>query len=158
MQWVWGKAGERWRRSEGRAAHSFGHSGVRDHLSNARTRQNPDTALWHSNVSAPSARKLFLKFKFKFVFSATVFFSGEIYTYCVHFWFQKAVSVAEVITVLLAERSRHIGLSPRVTRSGCGARPGSGGGGLRAGPPTHSVTSKLESICRDPGHLKTKVP
>ena len=65
-QWVWGNARKRWRRSEGRAARPFRHSVGRSDLSNTSTLKNLGTLLWHSNVSAPSARKLLFGICFLF--------------------------------------------------------------------------------------------
>ena len=65
-QWLWGNVRKRSRRSESRWAHPFRRSEGRSDLSNTRTLKNLGTLLWHSNVSAPSARKLIFGICFLF--------------------------------------------------------------------------------------------
>ena len=60
-QWVWGKARERLPLSGSRFAYPFRRSDALYDLSNTSTLKNIGTVIWHSIVSAPSARK----FKFR---------------------------------------------------------------------------------------------
>ena len=57
-QWLWGNVRKRSRRSESRWAHPFRRSEALYDLSNTSTLKNLGTLLWHSNVSAPSARQV----------------------------------------------------------------------------------------------------
>ena len=149
-QWLWGKVRKRLRRSESRCSIQFGRSEAQHDLSNARTCKNQGTVLWHSNVSAPSARKLFFEFQF--------FSVGQMSACGAHLWFPKPVFVAAVDWVEWSQSSWHIDFQHRVALSGCGARSGSDCGGPRVGAPSNSVALKLSTICRTRGHLKTKVP
>ena len=116
----------------------------------SRKSRYPKVRIWHSNVSAPSARKLFFEFRF--------FSVGQMCACGALLWFQKHVSVAAVDWVEWSQSSWHIDFQHRVALSGCGARSGTDCGGPRVGAPTNSVALKLSTICRTRGHAKTKVP
>ena len=81
-QWLWGNVRERSRRSESRCPHPSGRSEALYDLSNTSTLKNLGTLLWHSNVSAPSARKIYFfnekssKTFWSIIFSERFFFKN----------------------------------------------------------------------------------
>ena len=109
--WVWGRAGKRWRRSEGRAAYPFCHSEALYDLSNTSTLKNLGTVLWHSNVSAPSARKLF----------SELFFLVDKFAPEAHFCrFKILVRHGDLLVVCGPQRAVTRVLRPALPRGGSG--------------------------------------
>ena len=103
----------------------------------------PMVRLWHSNVSAPSARKLFFEIKICSVFSRRKCACGAL------LWIPKPVFVAKNTRRLVSGMSWAARSEGRAACGGCGARPGGDGGGLRSVPPTVAGALKSVMICRD---------
>ena len=109
----------------------------------------PMVRLWHSNVSAPSARKFIFELIFLLEKCAP---AAHI---CV---FSKPVSVTPVLGVLCAERSWHIGSEHRVALSGCGATSGTDRRGLGAVWPSLFVALHVVMISRMGVHSQIQGP